>query len=79
MTQEVVAAPTQPRRARLSRKATVLLVVAVLIAGLAGYVARYGLCESKSKFCVVDIVGTRSEVGFEWDSWSVYVSTWPNG
>lgn len=79
MTLDVVGSPVRPRQARISRKATVLLVVTVLAAGFAGYLARYGLCEGRSKFCVVDIVGTRSEVGVEWDSWSVYVSTHPNG
>jgi hypothetical protein len=78
MSLDAAAPPVLPRRARLSRKATVLLVVAALAAGAVGYLARYGLCESRSKFCVVEIVGTRSEVGFEWDSRAFYVSTHPS-
>jgi hypothetical protein len=77
MTSDAVAPLDRPRRVKLSRKATVFLIVAVFVAGLAGYLARYGLCESRSKFCVVEIAGTRSEVGFEWDSWSFYISTHP--
>lgn len=66
-------------RVRIGRRTTTVLVVAVLLAaGVFGYFARYGLCEAQSKFCVLEVAGTRSEVGVEWDSWSVYVSTYPN-
>lgn len=79
MTSDVAQTPDRVRKTRPRRKTLVLLAVAVLLASLAGYLYRYGTCEARSEFCVVDIAGTRSEVGFEWDSWSVYVSTWPNG
>ena len=62
---------------RIGRKTSVLIVVlAVLTAVWIGYVAHYGECDRVSKYCVIDIAGTRSELGFEWDSWSFYVSTW---
>lgn len=62
---------------RIGRRETVLIVVlAVLTAGWLAYFSHYGECDRASKYCVVDVAGTRSEVGFEWDSWSLYVSTW---
>lgn len=61
----------------IGRRTIVLIVVlATLTAGWLTYFTHYGECDRQSKFCVVDIAGTRSEVGFEWDSWSFYVSTW---
>jgi len=63
---------TQPRRLRPKVIAAVLLVL--LVASL-GYAYHFGQCEARSKFCVVDVAGTRSEIGCEWNSWSCYVST----
>jgi hypothetical protein len=52
--------------------AAVLLVAAVM---WSGYVFKFGLCEAQSKFCVLHVAGTRSDIGCEWDSWSCYVTT----
>lgn len=61
---------------RLSRRAKVSLVaLLVVMAGWFAYVANYALCDTRSQFCVLNIAGTRSEIGAEWDTWSIYVST----
>lgn len=54
----------------------VLVALAVIVGGWA-YAAKYAQCDFRSKFCVISIAGTRSEIGCEWDSWSCYVSTYP--
>lgn len=69
------------RAPRLSRR-TRLLLVALLVLTMAwlGYFARYGQCDTRSRFCVVDIVGTRSEIGVAWVGRpDFYVSTYPVG
>lgn len=62
-------------RRRISGGGLVLAGLTVLLAGWVGYFAHYGQIDTHSKFAVVDIAGTRSEVGFEWDGWHLYVST----
>jgi hypothetical protein len=75
ITSDIPASPARPsprwnRRIRII--AAVLLVAAVM---WSGYVAKFGLCEARSKFCVLHVAGTRSDIGCEWDSWSCYVTT----
>lgn len=61
---------------RMTRRLGLLIAALTLLtAGWLTYFVHYGECDRASKYCVVDIAGTRSEVGFEWDSWSLYVST----
>lgn len=67
---------TSPRRLR--RKTALLITLALVLGGLAVYLVKYGQCEARSKFCVVEIAGTRSEVGFEWDTPAFYISTAPS-
>lgn len=68
---------TLARMTRIGRGPLVLIAVLTLLtAGWLTYFVHYGECDRASKYCVVDVAGTRSEVGFEWDSWSFYVSTW---
>lgn len=69
-----IVVPTE--RPRLSRRTKISLAVLLALAvGWLAYVSHYGECDFHSKFCVVSIAGTRSEVGFEWDGWHLYVST----
>lgn len=69
-----IVAPTE--RPRLSRRTKISLAVLLALAvGWLAYVSHYGECDFRSKFCVVAIAGTRSEIGCEWDSWNCYVST----
>lgn len=63
----------------LSRTSVALIVLALVAVGWLGYFAHYGQCDFRSKFCIVAIAGTRSEFGVEWETPSIYVSTWPNG
>ena len=69
---------TATERPRLSLKGHRLIALALAISMLwSGYLLKYGLCEPQSKFCVVGIAFTRTDVGFEWDSWSFYITTEP--
>jgi hypothetical protein len=54
-----------------------IIVAVLLLVGLvwSGYILKFGQCDAESKFCVVHVAGTRSDVGCEWDSWSCYVTT----
>lgn len=54
-----------------------IVVATVLMVGLVwtGYILKFGHCEAGSKFCVLHVATTRSDVGCEWDSWSCYVTT----
>lgn len=80
MTLDVEPPRTAPRVRKISRRTKrVLVALAALVLVLTGYFARFGMCEAQSKFCVVDIIGTRSEIGFEWDTPAFYVSTYPGG
>jgi hypothetical protein len=64
------------RLPNLSRRAKIWLVaLLVALVGWIGYTAKYAECDTHSKFCVLDIAGTRSEIGFEWQGWHLYVST----
>jgi hypothetical protein len=65
-----VSRPKRTRRFKIS-----LVALAVLAVGWLAYVANYGECDVHSKFCVLNIAGTRSEIGFEWQGWHLYVST----
>lgn len=61
---------------KLSRR-TSILVGAMLVALLVGGTAyHFGGCDFRSKFCVLSIPNTRSEVGCQWESWGCYVSTY---
>lgn len=55
------------------KRRIIALVVALVVVG---YVAVEGQCDVRSKFCVIDIATTHSELGYEWDSHSFYVSSY---
>lgn len=57
-------------------KKRLAVAVAIVVVSVV-YVVHYGQCDFHSKFCIMDIATTRSEVGFEWDSNTFYVSSWP--
>lgn len=65
----------KPRRRLTRRTKALLLATLIIVAGWFVYVANFGECDTHSKFCVLDIAGTRSEIGFEWQGWHLYVST----
>lgn len=71
--------PTAPRK--ISRRAIALIAALVaLTAGWLIYFSQFGECDFHSRYCAVDIAGTRSEIGAAWEGHPVlYVSTWPQG
>jgi hypothetical protein len=63
---------------RIGGKRALLIAAALLVVAGLGYLARYGDCNVHSQYCVVAVAGTRSEVGFTWDTWDFYISTSPS-
>ena len=68
---DVLPAPATRRR----RRKILAAVLATFMLGSLAYAYQFGLCEARSKFCVLHVAGTRSDIGCEWDSWSCYVTT----
>lgn len=54
-----------------------LLAAALLL--ILAVVAGNTHCDTHSRYCTVMVPGTRSEVGFTWDTWQLYVSTYQAG
>lgn len=52
---------------------TIATIAAILL--IVAYLAHFGHLDLHSRFLVIDIIGTRSEIGFEWDTPSLFVST----
>lgn len=75
------ASPDTVTPRRLSRRSIALIaVLAALVVGWLIYFSQYGECDMHSRYCVVDIAGTRSEIGLAWVGHpDLYVSTWPQG
>lgn len=80
MTLDVTPARPAQLAAKINRKTVIFLAVLVaLMLAWIGYFSRYGQCDVESQYCVVDVAGTGSEIGFEWTTPALYISTYDPG
>lgn len=66
------------RPRRFTRRAAILLATLVALPAIGlTYVAGFGQCDWHSRFCAINVVGTRSEVVVVWlDGVEVYSQTY---